>query len=243
MNVCYHDEPFKLTKDNFPLGRGENATIHVVDNYLASELHYWFNNYLIDGNFWSKTNQVGSDSKTGLPHHSFWGGTFFNGMNHNHDEMTIPKYMKKEHTYFPKYFNRKCEMDFGFKWVNFDYMGLNSQTQGLDGTAHIDCADDFEWNLSFLWYTNTFWNPAWGGDLRFYTKDVGGGVKEEMDKHEMGRIEFKPNRLLLFDGRTPHGAEAPNPCARYIDRRSIVLRGSEVRLVPNKEFFYANDRV
>ena len=34
----------------------------------------------------------------------------------------------------------------------------------------------------------------------------------------------------MFDGRIPHGADAPNERARYADRRSIVLRGDEVEL-------------
>ena len=73
-------------------------------------------------------------------------------------------------------------------------------------------------------------SPNWGGDLRFYELNEGGGVGDNMDKFEVGRVEFKPNRLLLFDGRIPHGAEAPKPSARYIDRRSVVLRGSEIQL-------------
>ncbi len=48
----------------------------------------------------------------------------------------------------------------------------------------------------------------------------------------------------MFDGRLPHGADAPNPSARYIDRRSVVVRGDEVRLLENdKEFYDANDRL
>ena len=226
MKFVYHNEPFKLTKDNFPFGK----TVHVVDNYLSPQLHKFWDEKIVGSNIWSKTNQVGSSSKTGLPHHSFWGGTFFSGMHHNHEHKNIPLEILKSDTYFAEFFNRKCETDFGFKWINFDYMGLNSQTQGLDGTNHCDCDNEYDWNLSFLWYTNTFWNPNWGGDLRFYELNEGGGVGDNMDKFEVGRVEFKPNRLLLFDGRIPHGAEAPKPSARYIDRRSVVLRGSEIQL-------------
>ena len=52
-----------------------------------------------------------------------------------------------------------------------------------------------------------------------------------------------PNRLLMFDGRIPHGADAPNERARYADRKSIVLRGDEVELVDKEEFYNANDRL
>jgi len=247
MNVVFHDKPFKLTKENYPLGN----TFHVIDNYLSEELHRHWDRQLVGSNLWSKTNQVASTSKTGLPHHSFWGGTFFRNSYTEVNELSI----NKSDTYFASYFNTRVMNDFGFRWVDFDYMGLNSQTQGLDGTCHNDCADDCEWNLSFLYYLNQFWNPNWGGDLRVYNKNFHSGAGEDMDKHEIGRIEFKPNRLLLFDGRIPHGAEAPKPSARYVDRRSCVLRGSEIRLLPKEEERrevaprqlryqrYANDRI
>ena len=59
-----------------------------------------------------------------------------------------------------------------------------------------------------------------------------------MDDVEIGSVDFKPNRLLMFDGRIQHGAEAPSEDARYIDRRSIVVRGDEIELL-NKEDRYA----
>ena len=116
------------------------------------------------------------------------------------------------------WFDRKIRTDFSFEWVRFQYMGTNSQTHGLDGSCHSDCSNEDNYNLSFLYYTNTFWNENWGGDLRFYDRFVPTGARELMDRYEIGRVEFKPNRLLMFDGRLPHGAESPSQDARYIDR-------------------------
>ena len=85
-------------------------------------------------------------------------------------------------------------------------MGANSQTHGQNGTCHSDCASWDEWNISFLYYTNQFWNPNWGGKLRFYNNHVeAGGILEYMDEYEIGSVDFKPNRLLMFDGRIQHG--------------------------------------
>ena len=47
----------------------------------------------------------------------------------------------------------------------------------------------------------------------------------------------------MFDGRIPHGADAPNPSAKYIDRRSIVLRGDEIKLIEQREKYNATDRI
>ena len=67
---------------------------------------------------------------------------------------------------------------------------------------------------------------------------------KHIKNHQIGEVEFKPNRLLMFDGRIPHGADAPSPKARYIDRKSIVLRGDEIRLIKDtSEWFHANDRI
>lgn len=232
IKVVHIDEPFQI-KD-LPL-----KDVYVLDNYLATELHHHFDDYIVRENIWSKTNQVSSGSPTGLPHHSFWGATFYR------DNMTLEKDMDKLHTIFPYYLNRRLQTEFGFKWVRFQYMGLNSQTQGLQGTTHADCQDEDEWNLSFLYYTNKFWNKNWGGSLRLYNKMQQGldGRQEHIENHQIAEIEFKPNRLIMFDGRIPHGADAPSPQARYIDRRSLVLRGDEVRLVDQSEFFHADDRI
>ena len=69
------------------------------------------------------------------------------------------------------------------------------------------------------------------------------GREEHVEEHCIGSIEFVPNRLLIFDGRIPHGADAPNERARYADRCSIVLRGDEIELVEKEEFYNANDRL
>ena len=232
IKVVHIDEPFQI-KD-LPL-----KDVYVLDNYLATELHHHFDDYIVGNSLWSKTNQVSSGSPTGLPHHSFWGATFYR------DNMELEKDMDKLHNIFPYYLNRRLQTEFGFKWVRFQYMGLNSQTQGLQGTTHADCKDDDEWNLSFLYYTNKFWNKNWGGSLRLYNEMQQGldGRQEHIENHQIAEIEFKPNRLIMFDGRIPHGADAPSPSARYIDRRSLVLRGDEVRLVDQSEFFDANDKI
>jgi len=59
------------------------------------------------------------------------------------------------------------------------------------------------------------------------------GRADHIKNHQVGEIEFKPNRLLIFDGRIPHGADAPTAKARYMDRRSLVIRGDEICLKTN----------
>ena len=236
IEVSYLDKPFKI-KD-MPLDK-----VYVVDNYLETSLHHWIENYLDTANMWSKSNKVRGQSKTGLPHHELWGAAFFVGQRE--DGSLIRGDCTNFQSLPGKYLNRRICTDFGFKWKRFQYMGKNSQTFGQHGTTHADCDPNDEWNLSFLYYYNTFWNPAWGGDLRLYDSFQEGidGREEHVKEHCIGSIEFVPNRLLIFDGRIPHGADAPDEKARYADRCSIVLRGDEIELVDSEELYNANDRL
>ena len=157
MEVVHLNEPFKI--QDLPLTK-----VYVLDYWLSQPLHHHYDEFITVTNIWSKSNQVVSGSSTGLPHHSFWGAKFF-----GHD-YKLDRDVRPEDTYFTRYLDRRLQTEFGFKWVRFQYAGLNSQTQGLQGTTHQDCAEGDSWNLSFLYYPNRYWNPAWGGTLRLYDK-------------------------------------------------------------------------
>lgn len=229
--IVFIERPFQI--ETLPL-----KNIYVLDNWLCSDLHHYTDEQISRGGYWAKSNEVSSRSKTGLPHHQFWGASVLVGF----DENKNPRFsheMDKQESYYLRHLNRRLQTEFGFKWERFQYMGLNSQTQGLHGTAHSDCSDEDEWNLSFLYYTNTFWSKHWGGPLRIYDEMQQGlhGRDDHIKNHQIAEIEFVPNRLVVFDGRIPHGADAPTHEARYIDRKSIVIRGDEIRLVEDKEWF------
>jgi len=232
MEIVHLDKPFKI--ESCPLDK-----IYVLDNWLDSSLHHHFDKQIRNATYWGKTNNVNADNKTGLPHHSLWGASFFR------NDFTLDSDVNPIDTVFTKYLIRRLEFEFKFKWVRFQYAGTNSQTMGQHGTTHVDCQDEDEWNLSFLYYTNVFWNPQWGGTLRFYDSPQQGldGRDDHIKNHQIAEVEFKPNRLLMFDGRIPHGADAPTEKAKYMDRRSLVIRGDEIRLTDTKEFFDANDRI
>ena len=148
IEVSYLDKPFKI-KD-MPLDK-----VYVVDNYLETSLHHWIENYLDTANMWSKSNKVRGQSKTGVPHHELWGAAFFVGQRE--DGSLIRGDCTNFQSLPGKYLNRRICTDFGFKWKRFQYMGMNSQTMGQHGTTHSDCHPLDEWNLSFLYYYNTFY--------------------------------------------------------------------------------------
>ena len=47
--------------------------------------------------------------------------------------------------------------------------------------------------------------------LRIYDEMQQGlhGRANHIKNHQIAEIPFKPNRLVVFDGRIPHGADAP----------------------------------
>lgn len=219
------DSPFHIRE--LPLTK-----VYVIDNYLERNVWHFLDEAITNASMWSKTNQVQSNSPTGLPHHSFWGASWFRSDEEGNKISDTD--VHKPTMYLADMLDKKIQTDFGFVWKKFQYMGTNSQTYGQHGTTHSDCDEKDDWNLSFLYYYNRYWNPHWGGKLRFYDESQRGldGRDEHIQNHQIGEVDFVPNRLLMFDGRIPHGADAPNERARYQDRRSIVLRGDEVELCP-----------
>ena len=137
-----------------------SLSIYVLDNWLAHPIHKKVDESL-KGARWGKSNEVRGDDPTGLPMHQFWGASMYCDDNWS-DEVDNGIIL------WSKYLNERVGEDFGFEWENFQYMGGNSQTQGLYGTIHTDCPLDEDQNLSFLYYTNTHWEDHWGGVLRLY---------------------------------------------------------------------------
>ena len=69
---------------------------------------------------------------------------------------------------------------------------FNGQTKGQDSGWHKD------YTLSVMVMLNHKWNKNWGGDFEYRTTD--GEVKA---------IEFKPGRVIIFDGNNSHRGMAP----------------------------------
>jgi hypothetical protein len=91
------------------------------------------------------------------------------------------------------------------------YIGLNGQSRGQDASVHVDCERDAPGQLSVLIYIG----EDTDGDLVLYDKDT--------RNQPQGRIAFRPNRVVAFDGSIPHQALAPRN-DRF--RMSVIVRGA-----------------
>jgi len=246
LEIIHIDRPFSF-HECFPLGN----KVFILDNYLSRNIHQWLDNTWVNETWWAKTNKVrrnglDDEGKNVQSYHEFWGASIL-----RHQEGCDPKRATYDDesgrsdalsSFGTLWLDRKLRTDFSFEWMRFQYAGLNSQTAGLDGTCHYDTDDGNEWNCSFLWYPNLYWFDYWGGDLNLYSKVKKGATQhdEELKKYRVGSIKFKPNRLIIFDGRIPHQACSPNTNSGYSDRRSIVIRGDEIRTLDKQERYYAN---
>ena len=140
------------------------------------------------------------------------------------------------------WFIHKLRQDFHFDWEKFQYCGFNGQTKGQDGTVHEDTglSESCLNNLSFLYYDQKRWEDDWGGDLIFYNSEYHShaeehsGIPNDEGAHEIGRVKYKPNRLVIMNGAMTH--RHPGPDADYnVEnefpyRTSLVVRGDEVSL-------------
>ena len=136
----------------------------------------------------------------------------------------------------------RLQQEFRFDWVRFQYCGMNGQIPGQDGTLHEDThkGDKGINNLTFLFYDQPYWEDDWGGDLIFYNSEYHShaeeysGIPEDEGAHEIGRVKYKPNRLVIMNGAMTH--RHPGPSAEYTKengfpfRTSMVVRGDEISL-------------
>jgi len=138
------------------------------------------------------------------------------------------------------WFIYRLRQEFRFNWEYFQYCGYNGQTIQQDGTVHEDtCLDESSLtNLSFLFYDQERWDEEWGGDLIFYNREYHDhnitGIPEDEDQYEIGRLKYKPNRLVVMNGAITHRHPAPE--ADYTKengfpfRTSMVIRGDRCSL-------------
>ena len=219
MKVKYYNSSFKL--DTLPLD-----AIHVIDDWCPPELWQRFNNVLEKTARWNFDNDVTyADGETT---EITWGMSLFK------------KWMKPVGDYaeFSRPVIEQMCNDFGVEFEQFDYAGINGQTQGLQGTIHVDSFRAK--NISFLWHCNPEWQSEWGGSFRVYQKDTldkghRGFSQELVDNYQIAEIEYKPNRLIIVDGSYPHSADAPTPESKYAFRRTFVARGNVAKLVDKNQ--------
>jgi hypothetical protein len=149
---------------------------------------------------WMLTNSAHDEQ--GRPKHRIWGASYIQAWQRSGWPGLPPVLFSAVATLFQK---------LGVVVTRPEYIGLNGQSRGQDGSTHVDCARDAADQLSLLIYVgeNT------DGDLLLYDKDDPQRLTD--------RITFRPNRVVAMDGSCPHAARGPSD-DRF--RMSVIVRGS-----------------
>ena len=119
----------------------------------------------------------------------FWGWTFYNDKTRYFSDDT-PQWVLDLIPYLSKE-KLPSELNLILNMI-CDDAHINGQTIGQDGEWHTDM------DLTVMVMMNWKWEKDWGGEFQYKTRD--GEVKT---------IEFKPGRVIVFDGQLWHRGLAP----------------------------------
>ena len=123
--------------------------------------------------------------------------------------------------------------------------GTTHDMIALQGYVHrdnFDIAD--ETSVTMLWIANLEWYPSWGGELLLYPEDPTGatgdhqqfnqGAGQQRRNFSIGwqdegkMICMRPNRLIIYDGRTLHSTQPSRHRHNSIMNMRVVFRARKI---------------
>lgn len=171
----------------------------VFDDLLSDTQILLLERWALQTPHWMLTNSVYDEQ--GMVQHRIWGASYIQAWQRQGWPGLPPVLFSTAAIIFQR---------LGFIFTAPNYIGLNGQSRGQDASTHVDCARDTPDQLSLLVYIG----EDTSGDLHLYDKDDRTRVLE--------CINFRPNRIVAFDGSIPHSARAPDD-NRF--RMSAIFRG------------------
>ena len=92
---------------------------------------------------------------------------------------------------------------------------------GIHGDVNRMHMDGKYYNCkTLLYYANRHWEYNWGGHTMFYDND--GNIKTT--------VEFRPGRIVIFDGRIPHTVMPMNPRCSSSFRFTVAFKFESLKL-------------
>ncbi len=172
----------------------------VFDDFFPATQILLLERWALQTPHWMLTNSAHDEQ--GRARHRIWGASYIQALRRSGWPGLPPALFSAVATMFQK---------LGVVITAPEYVGLNGQSRGQDGSAHVDCARDATDQLSLLIYVG----EDTDGDLLLYHKDDPERLTD--------RIRFRPNRVVALDGSTPHAALAPSD-DKF--RMSVIVRGA-----------------
>ena len=179
----------------------------VFDDFFSGTQILLLEQWALQTPHWMLTNSAHDEH--GRARHRIWGASYIQALRRNGWPGLPPVLFSAVATMFQR---------LGVIITAPEYIGLNGQSRGQDGSIHIDCAHDATDQLSLLIYIG----EDTDGDLLLYDKDDPQRLTD--------RIGFRPNRVVALDGSIPHAARAPSD-DKF--RMSVIVRGAYERRESN----------
>jgi len=200
---------------------GKNFKYKIWDNIVEPDFLYRLDLYTNNEIDWQLNNVANRRPYEKFPSgrsgsHRFWGSTFY----HNEDyknvirggrslfENKTPEHIFEMQEWFIGGYLTEIIKNRDF---NITYIGLNGQSLGQDGTAHVDGPTDSHCTL--MYFVNHEWGKDWGGAFQLMNED----------NTIMDQIDFVPGRFIFFKSNIPH--RGLGPLENMVVRKSIVWRG------------------
>ena len=201
MEVCLMSRPVSVENP-----RPQDANLSrlidralVFDSFFPETQRALLERWALETPHWMLNNA--SFDSNGRMQHRIWGASYMRAWKSGGWAALPPTLFSTMMTLFQK---------LGTAITDVSYIGLNGQLRGQDASMHTDCELDSPTQMSILIYIgeNT------DGDLLLFDKE------DQETVHET--IEFRPNRVIVFDGSIPHRAMAPSTEGFRI---SAIVRG------------------
>lgn len=124
--------------------------------------------------------------------------------------------------------------------------GTHHDLLSLQGYAHRDTHDLSDENsVTMLWVSNLEWYPSWGGEIMLYPEDPTGATGDHQQfntgSHQQRRnfqigwpdegrtISLRPNRLIVYDGRTLHSTLPSRHRYNSIMNMRVAFRARKIK--------------
>lgn len=197
----------------------ETKLLSIHDDIIQDEFLFQLNQEMEDGKW--MFDCTGGKPKT-YPEdrhraYRFWGITLWRREDYDMHYTNIDHFhLTKKLFGFLEFYNNRFVPNLELRVMDIN---CNGQTIGQNGGIHRDIWDSNFPNYSLMIMINNKWEKEWGGQFEIMeSKDPNSKIAKT--------IEYKPGRVVFFDGSFPH--RGMSPIVPSLLRKTIVLKCLQV---------------
>jgi hypothetical protein len=116
----------------------------------------------------------------------------------------------------------RIEDAFALQGFTVKRVGVNGATPMIESHMHVDGPPG---DMTVVWMANRDWHPLFGGELLLFRDEdawrAPGDTKQPDPTKGISKIEFTPNRAVLFPSHLVHFPNSPHPRAAHRLRMTV----------------------